>query len=186
MSIKNSLFALGCFALAACGDVTSTGPANVQTGIESAALPKRSMSLNLVHEATYDDRAMEQAMSKDITPPGTKVLQNTYRGTYMLVVERTRIDQHCLADIRADEHPENLRPILKFRFNNECAELFGKLTSENIGRQFAVVVDEEIVTAPTIRAPIWGGSGFIEGGFETMKEAQDMAASLRQNIQYPE
>jgi len=93
----------------------------------------------------------------------------------LIVVERTRITGECLSSAKEGLHPENNYPIMNFKFNNRCANLFGKLTSENVGKRFAVVLNDEIITAPNIRTAITGGSGFIEGGFDSVNEARELA-----------
>ena len=52
------------------------------------------------------------------------------------------------------------------------------MTQENVGRPFAIVLDDKIISAPVIREPILGGSGQISGNF-TVKDANDLAILLR-------
>ena len=61
---------------------------------------------------------------------------------------------------------------MNFTFNIKCAKIFGDLTSRNLGKRFAVVLDKVIITAPRINGAITGGSGYIEGNFviETARE----------------
>lgn len=81
-------------------------------------------------------------------------------------------------DARMALSPESGLPVVNFRLDNEGGRTFGKITSANIGRQLAVVLDGEVVTAPVIRTAITGGSGEISGGF-TSSEAVDLAVLLR-------
>jgi len=69
------------------------------------------------------------------------------------------------------------RPIVQFQFNSQGGEIFQKLTSENIGQQLAIVLDERVYSAPAIRSRI-GSRGQIEGRF-TSAEAADLAVVLR-------
>ena len=55
---------------------------------------------------------------------------------------------------------------------------FGRFTAENIGRPFAIVLDDVVMSAPVIREPILGGSGQVSGNF-TVEEARRMAVQLR-------
>ena len=55
--------------------------------------------------------------------------------------------------------------------------VFGRLTSENVGRRFAMVLDGKVISAPSIRVPITGGSGYIEGSF-TPQSANELAVLL--------
>lgn len=70
------------------------------------------------------------------------------------------------------------RPAVNFRFNPLGAKKFGEITTENTGKPFAVVLDDEVITAPRINEPILGGSGIITGQF-TPEEANQLAILLR-------
>ncbi|NCC21317.1 MAG: protein translocase subunit SecD [Alphaproteobacteria bacterium] len=65
-----------------------------------------------------------------------------------------------------------------FRFNNIGARRFCDITRENVNKPFAIVLDDEVITAPNINEPICGGSGQITGNF-TVQEANDLALLLR-------
>ena len=56
-------------------------------------------------------------------------------------------------------------PIVTFRFNSAGAQEFGRYTTANIGNPFAIVLDDEVISAPTIQSAITGGSGQISGNF---------------------
>jgi preprotein translocase subunit SecD len=73
---------------------------------------------------------------------------------------------------------QNGRPAVNFRFNPTGARQFGDYTAENIGSPFAVVLDNEVVTAPTIQDHIPGGSGIITGQF-SVEETALLAIQLR-------
>jgi len=70
------------------------------------------------------------------------------------------------------------RPVVSFRFDNEGAKAFAKITTENVGRQFAIVLDGKVISAPGIQEPIIGGSGQITGNF-TAAETSSLSALLR-------
>ncbi|MEM7751665.1 MAG: protein translocase subunit SecD [Pseudomonadota bacterium] len=69
-------------------------------------------------------------------------------------------------------------PIILFTFNQEGARAFARFTAENVNRPFAIVLDNQVLSAPVVREPILGGSGQISGGF-TVKGANDLAIQLR-------
>jgi preprotein translocase subunit SecD len=69
-------------------------------------------------------------------------------------------------------------PVVNFRFNAVGARKFGRATAENVGTRFAIVLDNEVISAPVIREPIPGGSGVISGSF-TVESARDLALLLR-------
>jgi preprotein translocase subunit SecD len=69
-------------------------------------------------------------------------------------------------------------PVVSFSFNREGADLFAKMTTENVGKRFAIVLDGVLITAPVIREPITGGSGQISGYF-TNEVANNLAIILK-------
>ncbi|SDX97153.1 protein translocase subunit SecD [Citreimonas salinaria] len=73
---------------------------------------------------------------------------------------------------------QNGRPAVNFRFNPSGARAFGDYTAENIGNPFAIVLDEEVISAPVIQSHIPGGSGIITGDF-TVEESTNLAILLR-------
>jgi preprotein translocase subunit SecD len=82
------------------------------------------------------------------------------------------IDAQPAFDSRTNE------PIVNFRFNIRGAQRFGQATTENVGRPLAIVLDNEVISAPVIQTPITGGSGQISGRF-TVQQANDLAVLLR-------
>ncbi|MBT8155411.1 protein translocase subunit SecD [Epibacterium ulvae] len=73
---------------------------------------------------------------------------------------------------------QNGRPAVSFRFNPAGARKFGDYTAENIGSPFAIVLDDEVVSAPVIQSHIPGGSGIITGNF-SIEESTNLAVLLR-------
>ncbi|GGL64395.1 protein translocase subunit SecD [Wenxinia marina] len=73
---------------------------------------------------------------------------------------------------------QNGRPAVNFRFNPAGARAFGDYTAENIGQPFAIVLDDEVISAPIIQSHIPGGSGIITGTF-TVEESTQLAVLLR-------
>jgi preprotein translocase subunit SecD len=73
---------------------------------------------------------------------------------------------------------QNGRPAVNFTFNPAGARKFGDYTAENIGSPFAIVLDEEVISAPVIQSHIPGGSGIITGNF-TVEESTNLAVLLR-------
>ena len=73
---------------------------------------------------------------------------------------------------------QNGRPAVNFRFNPTGARKFGDYTAENIGSPFAIVLDQEVISAPVIQSHIPGGSGIITGNF-TVEESTNLAILLR-------
>lgn len=83
---------------------------------------------------------------------------------------------------------QNNRPAVSFRLNTSGARIFGQYTAENIGTPFAIVLDKEVVSAPTIQSHISGGSGIITGQFgveeTTLLSIQLRAGALPAELEY--
>ncbi|MBN9677290.1 protein translocase subunit SecD [Salipiger bermudensis] len=75
-------------------------------------------------------------------------------------------------------YDQNGRPAVNFRFNPSGARKFGDYTAENIGSPFAIVLDDEVISAPVIQSHIPGGSGIITGNFD-IAESTNLAVLLR-------
>ena len=94
-----------------------------------------------------------------------------------LLEKKSRVGGENLIDANASFDPTEGHAV-SFRFDTTGAQKFGKATSENIGKRFAVVLDGVVITAPVINSAITGGSGIITGNF-TSQEAADLAVLLR-------
>jgi len=70
------------------------------------------------------------------------------------------------------------QPVVSFKFNTIGGKKFADVTKNNVGQQLAIVLDNEVISAPTIQGPIPGGSGVITGNF-TLESANDLALLLR-------
>ena len=99
--------------------------------------------------------------------------QRTY-----LVNKRSVLTGRDLADAQPTFDARTNEPVISFRFNANGARRFAQVTQENVGKPFAIVLDNEVVSAPIIREPILGGAGQISGSF-TVEEANDLAILLR-------
>ncbi|MHA7772737.1 protein translocase subunit SecD [Roseibium sp. M-1] len=83
-----------------------------------------------------------------------------------------------LVDAQVSFDQRSNEPVVNFRFNQSGARKFAQITQQNVGRPFAIVLDNEVISAPVIREPITGGSGQISGSF-TVEGANDLAVLLR-------
>lgn len=70
------------------------------------------------------------------------------------------------------------QPVVSFKFNTIGGKKFGEATKNNVGERLAIVLDNEVISAPTIQSAILGGSGVITGNFD-VKSANDLALLLR-------
>ncbi|WP_417488219.1 protein translocase subunit SecD [Maricaulis sp.] len=113
------------------------------------------------------------------TPPGVTVYPMADTGgTQWLAVEtRQRLTGENLNSANVTTHPNYAGPVVGFRLDTQGALIFGELTRANRGRRFAIVLDSEIITAPTINEPILSGSGVIGGGY-TYESANQLVILL--------
>ncbi len=98
-------------------------------------------------------------------------------GSYLVVEETPVVTGEDLIDSQP-AFDQNNRPAVDFRFNPSGAVRFGDYTAANIGKPFAIVLDNEVISAPVIQSHIAGGSGIITGSF-TVEEATQLAVLLR-------
>jgi len=97
--------------------------------------------------------------------------------TYYILERRPVITGEHLVDAQPS-FDQNNRPAVSFRLNPTGGRLFGEYTAANIGNPFAIVLDEEVISAPTIQSHIPGGSGIITGRF-SVEESTRLAILLR-------
>ncbi|WP_343079387.1 protein translocase subunit SecD [Ostreiculturibacter nitratireducens] len=98
-------------------------------------------------------------------------------GEYYVLEQAPVVTGEELVDAKPD-FDQNGRPAVGFRFNPTGARKFGDYTAENIGQLFAIVLDDEVISAPQIQSHIPGGSGIITGRF-TVEESTNLAVLLR-------
>ena len=99
------------------------------------------------------------------------------KGIFYIVEETPVVSGEDLVDSQP-AFDQNNRPAVNFRFNPSGGRKFGDYTAENIGSPFAIVLDDEVISAPTIQSHIAGGSGIITGSF-TVEESTNLAVLLR-------
>jgi len=92
------------------------------------------------------------------------------------IEKRVRLTGQNLVD--AQPTFQDGQPVVSFRFDTRGAQIFGRITADNVGKLFAIVLDGKVITAPRIESPILGGSGIIRGRF-TVQSARDLSILLR-------
>ncbi|MBN8965201.1 MAG: protein translocase subunit SecD [Rhizobiales bacterium] len=122
---------------------------------------------------------IDQAMQGNV-PPDSELLKGTKAENNQpyLIEKHVVVSGEDLTDAQPGFDQRNGEPIVTFRFNNNGARRFAQVTQENVGKPFAIVLDNEVISAPVIREPILGGSGQISGNF-TVQQANDLAILLR-------
>ncbi|MDQ3079546.1 MAG: protein translocase subunit SecD [Pseudomonadota bacterium] len=109
-------------------------------------------------------------------PAGSQVLPMIEGGGPIAVKRRVMVSGDQLVDAR-QMFDENGAPAISFKFNNAGAKRFARVTQENVGKPFAIILDNRVLSAPNIQTPILGGSGQITGNF-TVESANALAVSL--------
>tara|TARA_R110000772_G_scaffold107988_2_gene210635 strand:+ start:23878 stop:26406 length:2529 start_codon:yes stop_codon:yes gene_type:complete len=155
--------------------ITSQGNTGILVQLPGVKDPSRikdligrtaQMSFHLVHDASRDG---------DIA---TLVLPGAEAQKQYILNRQSLINGGDLSDARLGFDPNTQEAVVNFRLNQHGAEVFADITKANIGRAFAIVLDNVVVTAPVIRSIISGGAGQISGNF-TSREASDLSLLLR-------
>ncbi|MCK0195562.1 protein translocase subunit SecD [Ancylobacter sp. 6x-1] len=126
------------------------------------------------------DTSMNPEQALQSRPPaGTEVLYSQGEPKHPYLIEqRVLVAGEDLVDAQPSFDPQTREPVVTFRFNGTGARRFAEATQANVGRPFAIVLDNQVISAPVIREPIMGGSGQISGSF-TVQQANDLAILLR-------
>ena len=109
-------------------------------------------------------------------PPGSQVLPMAQGGGFMAVKRRVMVSGDQLTDAKQGFDQDG-RPDIEITFNTAGARRFGRTTQENVGKPFAIILDDKVLSAPNINEPILGGRAQITGSF-TVQSAHDLAVSL--------
>jgi protein-export membrane protein SecD len=122
--------------------------------------------------------AAQAAESKHV-PPGDELLYSADTPPIPYVIKnQAMVSGENLVDAQAAFDQRSGEPVVDFRFDATGAKRFAKVTQENVGLPFAIILDNKVISAPVIREPILGGSGQISGNF-TVERSVDLAVTLR-------
>ncbi len=118
-----------------------------------------------------------------VVPPGSEIFPyanpDEYGGVPSIAVRRLGgIKGDQLTDAKQSFDPQTNEPVVSITFDQQGGAKFAKLTTENVNRPFAIILDGQVLSAPNINEPILGGSAQISGGF-TVDAANQLAISLR-------
>jgi len=113
-------------------------------------------------------------------PPGSEILYGTREegGRPYLVERRAVVSGADLVDAQVAFDQRTNEPVVSMRFNASGAKRWARATTDNVGRPFAIVLDNEVISAPRIIEPITSGQSQISGNF-TVRSANDLAILLR-------
>ena len=128
------------------------------------------MSFHLVDEGTTLMQAKRGKISR------TSRIMSGSEGEQYVVIRKPVVGGENLTDARVSF--QEGQPVVSFRFNTFGGRKFAEVTSSHIGERLAIVLDNEVISAPNIQTAITGGSGVITGNFTT-KTANDLALLLR-------
>jgi preprotein translocase subunit SecD len=147
-----------------------TDPEQLRSRIGQTAL----MTFHLVREVSPEEAAAGRL------PPGTMLVQPYPQiGDRPEVVERRpRLTGEHLTRANPSTDQQTAQFVLAFQLDSEGSLRFCRITREYVNQRFAILLDNQVLTAPTINEPICGGSGQISGNF-TPESANELAVMLR-------
>jgi preprotein translocase subunit SecD len=132
------------------------------------------MEFRMVDTTVSPDQAQQGRL-----PPESELLMSASSPKVPYVVKKqVLVSGGELTDAQPGFDQRTNEPIVSFRFNTTGSRKFAQATVENVGQPFAIVLDNEVISAPVIREPITGGQGQISGNF-TVQSANDLAVLLR-------
>jgi SecD/SecF fusion protein len=135
-----------------------------------------SRTARLTFHMVYPGMTAAQAQAQGL-PAGTMILPSQDGGSELLY-EDIALGGESLVDAQPSYDQQRAMPVVSFKFDTRGAITFGQITGANVGQRFAIVLDDQVITAPVIQQPITGGSGQISGNFTTAT-ANDLAVLLR-------
>jgi SecD/SecF fusion protein len=139
------------------------------------------MTFRLVDVSGNVQDALPAPAGKGRVPPDDELLYETDRAGRptqpYLVQRRVMVSGDRLEQAGSGFDPRGGEPVVNFRFDTRGAREFGDVTKANVGKPFAIVLDNKVISAPVIREPIIGGSGQISGNFSA-ETANDLSILL--------
>ena len=122
---------------------------------------------------------LEFRLLGDAGSSDTELLPSKEQGGQRVAVERQVIVTGAdLTEAKPGFDSRTNEPIVNFQFTFKGGQAFGAATTQNVGRALAIVLDNEVISAPRILQPITGGQGQISGRF-TVEEVNKLAVALK-------
>ena len=140
--------------------------------VDPSMSPQQAVAGGLPPDSEILCEGRDPKSAPDVKPPLCE------GGVPWLVYKQVMVEGADLTDAKASFDQQSGRPDVEFTFNGTGARKFGQVTQENIGRPFAIVLDSDVISAPTIQSAILGGRGQITGNF-TVETANNLAVLLR-------
>ncbi|HEU4959428.1 MAG TPA: protein translocase subunit SecD [Sphingomonas sp.] len=126
-----------------------------------------------------DVNADPAMVARGIAPVGDEILPMADNPQQKIAVHRSTIISGDMLDDARQAYDQNNQPDVTIQFNSEGGRRFAKVTQQNVGKPFAIIVDNQVISAPRIDEPILGGSASISGGGFTVESANNLAIALR-------
>ena len=147
-------------------------------GVQDTARAKEVIgsTAQLEFKLVDEEHNLQQAL-KEAPPPGSEIRYNR-EGRPFLLEKRTVLSGEFITDARAGFSQRTSEPLVHISFDSKGTRLFGRLTGENVGERMAILLDDQVITAPVIQEEIGGGRAQITG-MGTPEEAHDVALMLR-------
>jgi preprotein translocase subunit SecD len=146
-------------------------------GVEDPEALKRLIGQTARLEFKLVDLSANQAdVQQGRAPPGSQVLPMADGSGSIAVKRRVMVSGDQLTDAKQG-YDQDGRPDIEITFNTAGAKRFARTTQENVGKPFAIILDDKVLSAPNINEPILGGRAQITGNF-TVQSAHDLAVSL--------
>src|SRR6202790_3359086 len=120
----------------------------------------------------------DQAQQGRVPPDSEVLMSSTSPKTPYVIKKQVLVSGGDLTDAQPGFDQRSGEPIVSFRFNTSVSRKSPQAPPENVGHPFAIVLDNEVISAPVIREPITGGAGQISGSF-TVQQSNDLAILLR-------
>ena len=128
-----------------------------------------------------DQTALQSDIQQGIAPPGSQIVPGArgsdYQGQAIAVKRLGGIRGDSLTKAQATRDPKTNANVVSIQFDHQGGERFARLTSENVGKPFAIILDGEVISAPNINEAILGGGAIISGNFTT-ESANQLAIAL--------
>jgi preprotein translocase subunit SecD len=128
-----------------------------------------------------DDPDAAQLLQQGIARSGSQLIPGAEGGDYQGAVLAVRrlggVRGDSLISAEATRDGQTNEPAVTITFDSQGTQRFARLTSENTGKQFAIILDGKVISAPVIREPILGGTSQISGGF-TVRQSSQLAIAL--------
>ncbi|MFA7603200.1 MAG: protein translocase subunit SecD [Novosphingobium sp.] len=130
-----------------------------------------------------DETALPSDVAQGIAPPGSEIVPCTdagaCRGQPAIAVKRLGgIKGDQLTNAVQSTDARTNEAVVSITFDQQGGAKFAKLTTENVNKPFAIILDGKVLSAPNINEPILGGSAQISGSF-TIESANQLAIALR-------